>query len=194
MARCSSAPAASRTISAGPSRTTQQARAANGGALPPDLSLITKAREGGAQYIHALLTGYVEPPEGVTVAEGMHYNQYFPGHQIAMAPPLSDGQVTFADGTPTVDADGARRLRLPGLGGRAGARDPPRDGRADPDLPRHPGRASPIDEAEDLGRRALIQAFHVTALHRPGDFTRPVFDLDPGGRFRRPPLHLENPA
>jgi ubiquinol-cytochrome c reductase cytochrome c1 subunit len=80
-------------------------RAANNGALPPDLSLITKARLGGAQYVHALLTGYVEPPEGVTVAEGMHYNQYFPGHQIAMAPPIAqDGQVTFADGTnATVD-------------------------------------------------------------------------------------------
>jgi ubiquinol-cytochrome c reductase cytochrome c1 subunit len=81
------------------------ARAANNGALPPDLSVITKAREGGAQYIHALLTGYTEPPAGVTVMEGMHYNQYFPGHQIAMAPPLSqDGQLTFGDGTnATVD-------------------------------------------------------------------------------------------
>lgn len=83
----------------------QAARAANGGALPPDLSVITKAREGGADYIHALLTGYREPPAGVTVMEGMHYNAYFPGHQIAMAPPLSDGQVEFAGGAPnTVDA------------------------------------------------------------------------------------------
>jgi ubiquinol-cytochrome c reductase cytochrome c1 subunit len=76
------------------------ARAANNGALPPDLSVMVKAREGGADYIHALLTGYSDPPEGVTVMEGMHYNKYFPGHQIAMAPPLnSDGQVTYADGT-----------------------------------------------------------------------------------------------
>jgi ubiquinol-cytochrome c reductase cytochrome c1 subunit len=81
------------------------ARAANNGALPPDLSVIVKARENGADYIHALLTGYADPPAGVTLMEGMHYNKYFPGHQIAMAPPLSgDGQVVFHDGTTaTVD-------------------------------------------------------------------------------------------
>ena len=81
------------------------ARAANNGALPPDLSVMVKAREGGADYLHALLTGYEEPPQGVTIANGMHYNKYFPGHQIAMAPPLNtDGQVTYADGTrSTVD-------------------------------------------------------------------------------------------
>ncbi|WP_458094081.1 cytochrome c1 [Roseomonas sp. WA12] len=81
------------------------ARAANNGALPPDLSVIVKAREGGADYLHALLTGYEDPPPGVTIANGMHYNKYFPGHQIAMAPPLNtDGQVTYADGTQaTVD-------------------------------------------------------------------------------------------
>jgi ubiquinol-cytochrome c reductase cytochrome c1 subunit len=81
------------------------ARAANAGALPPDFSVITKAREGGADYVHALLTGYEEPPAGVTVMEGMHYNKYFPGHQIAMSPPLTqDGQLTFGDGTnATVD-------------------------------------------------------------------------------------------
>lgn len=76
------------------------ARAANNGALPPDLSLIVKARHGGADYIHALLTGYGEPPAGTTIMEGMHYNKYFPGHQIAMAPPITgDGQVEYADGT-----------------------------------------------------------------------------------------------
>ena len=81
------------------------ARAANNGALPPDLSVMAKAREGGADYLHALLVGYEEPPPGVTVANGMHYNKYFPGHQIAMPAPLnSDGQVTYADGTSaTVD-------------------------------------------------------------------------------------------
>jgi ubiquinol-cytochrome c reductase cytochrome c1 subunit len=83
----------------------QAARAANGGALPPDLSVITKAREGGANYLYGLLTGYHEPPAGVTVMEGMHYNAVFPGNQIAMAPPLSDGQVDFGPGVPnTVDA------------------------------------------------------------------------------------------
>jgi ubiquinol-cytochrome c reductase cytochrome c1 subunit len=88
-----------------PFANTAAARAANGGALPPDLSVITKARAGGSDYIHALLTGYGDPPEGVTIMEGMHYNKYFAGHQIAMPPPLgSDGQVTYADGTKaTVD-------------------------------------------------------------------------------------------
>ena len=75
------------------------ARAANNGALPPDLSVMTKARAGGADYLFALLTGYVDPPAGVTVMDGMHYNKYFPGHQIAMGAPLNPDQVEFADGT-----------------------------------------------------------------------------------------------
>jgi ubiquinol-cytochrome c reductase cytochrome c1 subunit len=88
-----------------PFANTAAARAANNGALPPDLSVIVKARVGGADYIHALLTGYENPPEGMTVMEGMHYNKYFAGHQIAMAPPLTqDGQLTFGDNTTaTVD-------------------------------------------------------------------------------------------
>ncbi|MEO5338323.1 MAG: cytochrome c1 [Magnetospirillum sp. WYHS-4] len=78
------------------------ARSANGGALPPDLSLIVRSRPGGANYIHALLTGYKEEaPEGVTLGSGMSYNQYFPGHQIAMAPPLMEGVISYEDGTPT---------------------------------------------------------------------------------------------
>ena len=75
------------------------ARAANGGAYPPDLSLMVKARKGGADYLHALLTGYKEAPKGVTVPDGMYYNAYFPGHNIAMAAPLSDGGVEYPDGT-----------------------------------------------------------------------------------------------
>ena len=76
------------------------ARAANNGAYPPDLSLMTKARIGGPDYVYALLTGYKEePPAGFTLMEGMHYNEYFPGHQVAMAPPLSEGGVDYADGT-----------------------------------------------------------------------------------------------
>jgi cytochrome c1 len=77
----------------------QAARAANNGALPPDLSVIAKARPGGPDYIYALLTGYVPPPQGFKVAEGMHYNAAFPGHQIAMIPPLSDGLIPYTDGT-----------------------------------------------------------------------------------------------
>ena len=76
------------------------AKAANNGAAPPDLSLMAKAREGGAAYIYSLISGYgEEPPAGVTVAEGLYYNPYFPGGQIAMPQPISDGQVTYADGT-----------------------------------------------------------------------------------------------
>jgi ubiquinol-cytochrome c reductase cytochrome c1 subunit len=73
------------------------ARAANGGAYPPDLSLIKKARHGGEDYLFALLTGYHDPPEGVTVADGQYYNPYFPGGAIAMPPPLNDGQVEYED-------------------------------------------------------------------------------------------------
>jgi cytochrome c1 len=82
----------------------QQARAANKGALPPDLSVMAKARPGGPDYIYALLTGYHQPPEGFQLAPGMHYNAAFPGHQIAMPPILQDGSVTYTDGTkPTLD-------------------------------------------------------------------------------------------
>jgi ubiquinol-cytochrome c reductase cytochrome c1 subunit len=77
----------------------EAARAANNGAYPPDLTLITKAREYGADYVHALLTGYADPPAGVALQPGMSYNKYFPGHQIAMAPPLAENAVSFADGT-----------------------------------------------------------------------------------------------
>lgn len=75
------------------------ARAANNGALPPDLSLITKARKFGPDYVYAVLTGYREPPTGFQMQPGMNYNEMFPGHQIAMPPPLADGQVAYEDGT-----------------------------------------------------------------------------------------------
>ncbi len=83
----------------GPFPNDQAARAANNGALPPDQSLIVKAREGGPDYVYAILNGYEEPPAGFKLLTGMNYNEYFPGHQIAMPPPLSDGAVTYADGT-----------------------------------------------------------------------------------------------
>ncbi len=97
----------------------EAAAAAMGGAVPPDFSLIAKARtvtrgfptfifdiftqyqQGGPDYIHALLTGYQDPPEGVEVSEGTYFNPYFiAGQSLAMAPPLSDGQVTYDDGAP----------------------------------------------------------------------------------------------
>lgn len=83
----------------GPYANEGEARAANGGALPPDLSLIAKAREGGPDYIYALLTGYAEPPADIKMTEGMHYNKAFPGHQLAMPQPLQDGAVEYTDGT-----------------------------------------------------------------------------------------------
>jgi len=96
----------------------QAARASNGGAAPPDLSLMAKARgyergfpqfvfdafsqfqEKGPNYIHAILNGYKEKPAGFSLPEGSYYNVYFPGHSIKMPPPLSDGQVTYDDGSP----------------------------------------------------------------------------------------------
>jgi ubiquinol-cytochrome c reductase cytochrome c1 subunit len=76
------------------------ARLANNGALPPDLSVIVKARHDGANYIYSLLTGYgQEPPAGVTVGDGMNYNPYFPGGQIAMGQVLNDDQIEYTDGT-----------------------------------------------------------------------------------------------
>jgi len=81
------------------------ARAANGGAYPPDLSLMVKARHDGANYVYGILTGFEEPPKDFKMNAGMHYNKYFAGHQIAMPQPLvSEGQVSYADGTKaTVD-------------------------------------------------------------------------------------------
>ncbi len=77
----------------------QAARAANGGAYPPDLSLITKARANGPSYVYSLLTGYTAVPAGVEKQEGLNYNPYFPGSWIAMAPPLSEDAVEYTDGT-----------------------------------------------------------------------------------------------
>eukprot|EP00834_Sanchytrium_tribonematis_P003345 NODE_126_length_17250_cov_2.558743.p12 type:complete len:203 gc:universal NODE_126_length_17250_cov_2.558743:10943-11551(+) len=76
----------------------QAARAANAGAYPPDLSLIVKARHGGENYVYSLLTGYNDPPAGVEVREGLHYNPYFPGGAIGMAQNIYDEVVEFEDG------------------------------------------------------------------------------------------------
>jgi cytochrome c1 len=116
----------------GPFKNDNEARAAQGGALPPDLSLIAKARsveytgtwwahpfsmlrdiatgyqEGGADYLYALLTGYREAPADVKLAEGMHYNAVFPGHQIAMSPPIAkDNFVKYQDDTGSLEQNAA---------------------------------------------------------------------------------------
>uniref|UniRef100_A0A8C6KVR1 Cytochrome c1, heme protein, mitochondrial n=1 Tax=Nothobranchius furzeri TaxID=105023 RepID=A0A8C6KVR1_NOTFU len=78
----------------------EAARAANNGALPPDLSSIVNARHGGEDYVFSLLTGYCDPPAGVSVREGLYYNPYFPGQAIGMAPPIYNEVLEFDDGTP----------------------------------------------------------------------------------------------
>ncbi len=88
------------------------ARANNNGAYPPDLSLITKARAGGANYIFSLLQGYGDTPPGVTLGEGMNYNKFFPGHQIAMPQPVQANQVQYADGTPASLAQEAHDVAM----------------------------------------------------------------------------------
>lgn len=84
-----------------PYKNDEAARAANSGALPPDLSLIVKARHGGCDYIFSLLTGYPEePPAGAAVPAGLNFNPYFPGTGIAMARVLYDGLVEYEDEVP----------------------------------------------------------------------------------------------
>ena len=73
--------------------------AANGGAYPPDMSVLAKARTGGADYIYSLLLGYEDTPEGFELDDGVYYNKYMPGNKIKMSEPLSDGIVEYADGT-----------------------------------------------------------------------------------------------
>lgn len=75
------------------------AAASNGGSLPPDLSLITKARHGGADYVYGVLTGYKVAPEGFSLNDGQYYNTVMAGNIIAMPEPLSDGAVTYEDGS-----------------------------------------------------------------------------------------------
>lgn len=77
----------------------QAAQHANKGIYPPDLSLITKARAGGSEYLYAMLIGYEDPPAGTEVTPGMYYNRFAPGGQLAMDAPLSDDVVEYDDGT-----------------------------------------------------------------------------------------------
>ena len=77
----------------------EEARASNNGSYPPDLSVITKARKYGADYIFNLLLGYKDPPDSFGIGDGMYYNEWIEGNQIAMAPPLDDGYVDYDDGT-----------------------------------------------------------------------------------------------
>ena len=78
----------------------EEAKLSNGGAYPPDMSVLVKARSGGADYIYSVLLGYEEPPEGITLDDGVYYNKYMYGNKIKMPPQLYDDLVTYIDGTP----------------------------------------------------------------------------------------------
>lgn len=78
-----------------------QAKAVNNGALPPDLSLIVKARMGGPDYLYGIMTGYETPPPGMELSSTQHWNKYFPGNKISMPAPLIEGAVAYEDGSPT---------------------------------------------------------------------------------------------
>ena len=82
--------------------------AANGGAYPPDMSVLVKARKGGADYIYAVLIGYTEAPAGFELEDGVYYNKYMDGNKIKMSNPLSDDLVTYADGTNATEAQMAK--------------------------------------------------------------------------------------
>ena len=82
--------------------------AANGGAYPPDMSVLAKARKGGADYIYSLLLGYEEVPAGFELDEGVYYNKYMSGNKIKMTAPLSDGLVEYSDGTQSTTAQMAK--------------------------------------------------------------------------------------
>ncbi|KAJ3634397.1 hypothetical protein Zmor_019116 [Zophobas morio] len=86
----------------------EAAKAANGGAYPPDLSLMVRGRHDGENYIFSLLTGYMDPPAGLEVREGLHFNPYFPGGLISMDRPLYDGAVEYDDGTPATTSQMAK--------------------------------------------------------------------------------------
>jgi len=77
----------------------EAAKAANGGAYPPDMSVLAKARKGGADYIYSLLLGYEDPPADVKLDDGVYYNKFMYGNKIKMSAPLSDGLIEYNDGT-----------------------------------------------------------------------------------------------
>ena len=86
----------------------QAATAANGGAYPPDMSVLVKARKGGADYIYSLLLGYEEVPAGYELEDGVYYNKYIPGNKIMMSKPLSEGVVEYSDGTQATETQMAK--------------------------------------------------------------------------------------
>tara|TARA_Y100000590_G_scaffold204_1_gene245 strand:+ start:3086 stop:3868 length:783 start_codon:yes stop_codon:yes gene_type:complete len=86
----------------------KEAKALNGGAYPPDMSVLVKARKGGADYIYSILLGYDEPPEDIQLDEGVYYNTYMYGNMIKMAKPLSEGLIQYSDGTKATEEQMAK--------------------------------------------------------------------------------------
>ena len=82
-----------------PYENVQAATVANGGAYPPDMSVLVKARKGGADYVYSLLLGYEDPPTGMELDDGVYYNKFMYGNKIKMSSPLSDGLIEYSDGT-----------------------------------------------------------------------------------------------
>ena len=88
----------------------QEAKLSNGGAYPPDMSVLVKARAGGADYIYSVILGYEDPPEGMKLDDGVYYNKYMYGNKIKMPPQLYDDLVTYADGTPATPEQMAKDI------------------------------------------------------------------------------------
>jgi ubiquinol-cytochrome c reductase cytochrome c1 subunit len=91
-----------------PYQNIQEAKASNGGSYPPDMSVLVKARGGGANYIYSVLLGYDDPPSDVTIDDGVYYNTYMTGNKIMMPNPLSEGLVEYNDGTKATEEQMAK--------------------------------------------------------------------------------------
>ena len=91
-----------------PYENVKAAQAANGGAYPPDMSVLAKARSGGVDYIYSVLLGYEDPPSGITLDDGVYYNKYMYGNNIKMSQPLYDGSVEYSDGTEATEEQMAK--------------------------------------------------------------------------------------
>ena len=91
-----------------PYQNEQEAKASNGGAYPPDFSVLVKARSGGANYIYSVLLGYEDPPSDITLDDGVYYNRYMYGNKIKMPKPLSNDSVTYSDGTSATEEQMAK--------------------------------------------------------------------------------------
>ena len=91
-----------------PYENNKAAAAANGGAYPPDMSVLVKARKGGADYIYSLLLGYDDPPSDITLDDGVYYNKYMAGNKIKMSNPLEDDLLEYSDGTSATQEQMAR--------------------------------------------------------------------------------------